>query len=389
MIPILDLKLQYESIKDEINAAIAEVLESTEFILGPAVRDLEQRVATYCECKYGVGVASGTDALRLTLAALGIGPGDEVITTPFTFIATANTISHCGARPVFVDIDPRTYNIDPAEIKGAITERTRAIVPVHLYGQPADMDPIIELAEQHGLFVVEDCAQAIGARYCSRRTTNDEGRTTKDEGRTLVGGRWSAVGSIGHAGCLSFYPTKNLGAYGDGGMVVTNDAALAEKIDILRRQGGKKKYHAEVLGFNSRLDTLQAAILRVKLNYLDAWNEARRRVAQRYNELLAGLPVTTPYESSDVYHVYHQYTIRARRRDALAAYLKEHSIGTMVYYPVPLHLQGLYASLGYKEGDLPESEAASREVLSLPMYPEITEEQQRMVVEAIRRFYGK
>jgi dTDP-4-amino-4,6-dideoxygalactose transaminase len=389
MIPILDLKLQYESIKDEINAAIAEVLESTEFILGPAVRDLEQRVATYCECKYGVGVASGTDALRLTLAALGIGPGDEVITTPFTFIATANTISHCGARPVFVDIDPRTYNIDPAKIKGAITERTRAIVPVHLYGQPADMDPIIELAEQHGLFVVEDCAQAIGARYCSRRTTNDEGRTTKDEGRTLAGGRWSAVGSIGHAGCLSFYPTKNLGAYGDGGMVVTNDAALAEKIDILRRQGGKKKYHAEVLGFNSRLDTLQAAILRVKLNYLDAWNEARRRVAQRYNELLAGLPVTTPYESPDVYHVYHQYTIRARQRDALAAYLKERGISTIVYYPVPLHRQGLYASLGYEEGSLPESEAASREVLSLPMYPEITEEQQRMVVEAIRRFYER
>jgi dTDP-4-amino-4,6-dideoxygalactose transaminase len=335
MIPILDLKAQYESIKDEIDAAIAEVLESTQFILGPAVRDLEQRVAAYCGCKYGVGVASGTDALRLTLTALGIGPGpfgtaqdkDEVITTPFTFIATANTISHCGARPVFVDIDPRTYNIDPAAIEAAITERTKAIVVVHLYGQPADMDPIMELAEAHGLYVVEDAAQAIGAHYKGRR-----------------------VGSIGHAACLSFYPTKNLGAYGDGGMVVTNDAALAEKVDILRRQGGKKKYHAEVLGFNSRLDSLQAAILGVKLKHLDDWNEARRRVAQRYNELLASLPVTTPYESPDAYHVYHQYTIRAPQRDALAAYLKERGIGTMIYYPVPLHLQELYVSQGCGEG---------------------------------------
>ena len=365
MIPILDLKAQYESIKDEINAAIDGVLESTQFILGPAVRDLEQRVAAYCECEYGVGVASGTDALRLTLTALGIGPGDEVITTPFTFIATANTISNCGARPVFVDIDSLTCNIAPAAIEAAITERTKAIVPVHLYGQPADMDPIMELAEINGLYVIEDAAQAIGARYKGRR-----------------------VASIGHAGCLSFYPTKNLGAYGDGGMVVTNDAALAEKVDILRRQGGKKKYHAEVLGFNSRLDSLQAAILGVKLKYLDGWNEARRRVAQRYNELLDDMPVTTPYESPDAYHVYHQYTIRAPQRDALAAYLKECGIGTMIYYPVPLHLQGLYASLGYEVGGLPVSEAASREVLSLPMYPELTGAQQQEVAQAIREFYG-
>jgi len=367
MIPILDLKAQYAAIEQEIDAAIKEVLLSGQFILGPAVRELEEKVAAYCECKYGVGVASGTDALRLTLMALGIGPGDEVITTPFTFIATANTISHCGARPVFVDIDPRTYNIDPAAIEAAITERTKAIVPVHLYGQPADMDPIMELAEAHGLYVIEDAAQAIGARYKGRR-----------------------VGSIGHAGCLSFYPTKNLGAYGDGGMVVTNDAALAEKVDILRRQGCKRrKYHAEVLGFNSRLDSLQAAILKVKLKYLDDWNEARRWVAQRYNELLAGLPVTTPYESPDVYHVYHQYTIRAPQRDALAAHLKEHGIGTMVYYPVPLHQQELYASLGYGENSLPASETASQEVLSLPMYPELTEEQQAAVAQAIQEFYGK
>jgi dTDP-4-amino-4,6-dideoxygalactose transaminase len=380
MIPILDLKVQYQSIKDEISAAIAEVLESGQFILGPAVRELEQKVAAYCGCKYGVGVASGTDALRLTLTALGIGPGAEVITTPFTFIATANTISHCGAKPVFVDIDPRTYNIDPATIEAAITKRTKAIMLVHLYGHPADMDPIITLAEKYGLYVVEDCAQAIGARYRSRRTTNDEGRM-------LVIGHWSLVSSIGHAGCLSFYPTKNLGAYGDGGMVVTNDAELVEKVDILRRQGSKKKYHAEVLGFNSRLDSMQAAILGVKLKYLHGWNEARRQVAQRYNELLAGLPVTTPYESPDAYHVYHQYTIRAPQRDALAAYLKERGIGTMIYYPVPLHLQGLYASLSYSEGSLPASETASREVLSLPMYPELTEAQQVAVAEAIRGFY--
>jgi len=366
MIPVLDLKAQYAAIEQEIDAAIKGVLLSTEFILGPAVRDLEQRVAAYCRCRYGVGVASGTDALRLTLTVLGIGPGDEVITTPFTFIATANTISHCGARPVFVDIDPRTYNIDPAKIEVAITERTRAILPVHLYGQPADMDPIMHLAEKHGLYVIEDAAQAIGACYKGRR-----------------------VGSIGHAGCLSFYPTKNLGAYGDGGMVVTNDATLAEKVDILRRQGSKKKYHAEVLGFNSRLDSLQAAILGVKLKYLDQWNEARRQIAQRYNELLSGLPVTTPYESPDVYHVYHQYTIRAPQRDVLAAYLKEQGIGTMVYYPVPLHLQGLYASLGYGEGSLAVSEAASREVLSLPMYPELTEEQQAGIAEAVRKFYAR
>ncbi len=397
MIPVLDLKAQYAAIEQEIDAAIKEVLLSGQFILGPAVQELEEKVTAYCGCKYGVGVASGTDALRLTLTALGIGPGpfgtaqdkDEVITTPFTFIATANTISHCGARPVFVDIDPRTYNIDPAAIKAAITRRTKAIVPVHLYGQPADMDPIMELAEAYGLNVIEDAAQAIGARYRSRRTTKDERRRTRGRGSSSVVGPWSSVGSIGHAGCLSFYPTKNLGAYGDGGMVVTNDAALAEKIDVLRRQGSKKKYHAEVLGFNSRLDTLQAAILGVKLKYLDDWNEARRRAAQRYNELLAGLPVTTPYESPDVYHVYHQYTIRAQERDALAAYLKEQGIGTMVYYPVPLHLQGLYADLGYGEGSLLASEVASREVLSLPMYPELTEEQQREVVQAIREFYDE
>lgn len=375
MIPILDLKAQYAAIELEIDAAIKEVLLSTQFILGPAVQALEQRLAAYCGCRHGVGVASGTDALRLTLSALQIGPGDEVITTPFTFIATANTISHCGAKPVFVDINPETYNIDPEAIKAAVTEHTKAIVPVHLYGQPADMDPIMELAQAHGLYVIEDAAQAIGARYLSQTG----GETS----------RWRHAGSIGHAGCLSFYPTKNLGACGDGGMVVTNDAVLAEKVDILRRQGSKKKYHAEVLGFNSRLDSLHAAILGVKLKYLDEWNEARRQVAKRYNESLSDLPVTTPYEAPLVHHVYHQYTIRASQRDALAAHLKGRGIGTMVYYPVALHRQKLFASLRYGEGSLPKSEKASREVLSLPMCPELTEAQQQQVVRAIRDFYRR
>ena len=365
-VPFVDFPAQYKKIKPEIDGAISKCLEGGDFVLRDELKEFENNFAKLIGTKHAIGVGCGTDALLLSLEAMGIGNGDEVITVAAGFPTTVNPIVQNGLVPVFVDIDPRTYNIDPAAIEAAITERTKAIVPVHLYGQPADMDPIMELAEAHGLYVVEDAAQAIGARYKGRR-----------------------VGSIGHAGCFSFYPTKNLGAYGDGGMVVTNDAALAEKVDILRRQGSKKKYHAEVLGFNSRLDTLQAAILGVKLKHLDDWNEARRRVAQRYSELLDGLPVTTPYESPDVYHVYHQYTIRAEQRDALAAYLKERGIGTMIYYPVPLHLQRLYADLGYSEGSLPASEAASREVLSLPMYPELTEAQQQEVVQSIREFYGR
>ncbi len=365
MIPVLDLRAEYQSIKGEIDAAMAEVVASGGFVLGPVVSALEKEIASYCECGHGVGVASGTDALRLSLAALEIGPGDEVITTPFTFIATANTISRSGARPVFCDIDMQTFNIDPVCVAAAITERTRAILPVHLYGHPADMDPIMGLAERHGLYVIEDAAQAIGARYRGRR-----------------------VGSIGHLGCFSFYPTKNLGAYGDGGMVVTNDAALAEKVDVLRRHGSRRKYHAEVLGYNSRLDALQAAILRVKLRYLEDWNTKRQELAQRYDELLASLPVTTPPVPPDVEHVYHQYTIRVTERDALAEHLRAHGVGTMIYYPVPLHLQGLYADLGYVEGSLPVSEQASREVLSLPMYPVLSEAQQMEVVEAIEAFWS-
>lgn len=364
MIPIVDLKAQYRSIKDEINEAVQGVLESGHFVLGPNVEALEKEVAEYCQCRYGVGVASGTDALRLSLHALGIGPGDEVLTTPFTFIATANTISHTGATPVFVDIDPRTYNVAPAKIEEAITERTKAILPVHLYGQPADMGPIMEIAKRYNLRVIEDCAQAIGAEYKGRR-----------------------VGAFGDVGCLSFYPTKNLGAYGDGGMVVTNDPEIAERVDVLRRQGSRVKYHAELLGFNSRLDELQTAILRVKLKHLDEWTGARQERAHRYNELLSDSAITTPHEGGDVRHVYYLYTIRAPRRDELQDHLKRRGISSTAYYPLSLHRQKLYRNLGYGEVSLPQSERAEGEVLSLPMYPELTEEQQIAVAEDIRRFY--
>jgi dTDP-4-amino-4,6-dideoxygalactose transaminase len=363
-ISILDLKAQYQSIKDEIDAAVLGVMDSGYFVLGPNVKALEQEVASYVNCQYGVGVASGSDALRLSFAALDIGPGDEVITTPFTFVATANTISHAGAWPVFVDIDPVTFNIDPAKIEAAITERTRAIVPVHLYGQPAEMDEILEIASRHNLYVVEDCAQAIGAEDGGRR-----------------------VGSFGDVACFSFYPTKNLGAYGDGGMVTTNNPDIAERIDVLRRQGGKARYYHEVLGFNSRLDEMQAALLRVKLRHLDDWQAGRRRVAARYDELLGDVEgVRVPHVRSEVTHVYHQYTIRVQRRDDLQAHLQEQGSGSMIYYPLPLHRQGLYADLGYAEGSLPVSEEAGHEVISLPMYPELTEEQVRRVVDTIREF---
>lgn len=363
-IPILDLKGQYLAHREEIDRAILAAIESGHLILGPNVKALEEEIAAYVGCRYGIGVASGTDALRLALAALQIGPGDEVITTPFTFVATANTISHAGATPVFVDIDPRTFNLVPELVEKAVTPRTKAIVPVHLFGQTAAMGPLLEIARRYGLWIIEDAAQAIGAEEAGQR-----------------------AGSFGNLGCFSFYPTKNLGAYGDGGMVTTNDPELAERVDLLRRHGSKKKYYNEVLGFNSRLDEIQAALLRVKLRYLDDWTEKRRRIAHRYNQLLAGVPVETPLERPKVRHVYHQYTIRAPHRDRLQAYLQEQGIGTMVYYPVPLHRLPLYAGLNYPEGSLPASEQAAREVLSLPIYPELTDEQLEMVVGAIGRFF--
>jgi dTDP-4-amino-4,6-dideoxygalactose transaminase len=363
-IPVLDLQAQYQSIRAEMDAAVLGILESGHFVLGPNVKALEQEVAQVCGCEYGVGVASGTDALRLAMDILEIGPGDEVITTPFTFIATANTISRAGATPVFVDIEPRTFNLDPALVERAITERTRALLPVHLFGQLADMDALMELAARYNLPVIEDSAQAIGATWNGKPAC-----------------------SFGLLGCLSFYPTKNLGAYGDGGMAVTCNPEVAAKLDVLRRHGGRVKYHAERLGYNSRLDELQAAILRVKLRHLADWTAGRQRVAARYDELLADVPVATPYLAPQATHVYHQYTIRAPRRDELRAFLKEQGIGTMVYYPLPLHLQEMYAELGPGEGSFPEAERAAREVLALPIYPELTGEQIEQVAGAIRDFY--
>ncbi len=365
-IPILDLKAQYLAYRQEIDGAILAAIESGHLILGPNVKALEEEIAAYVGCRYGIGVASGTDALQLALAALQIGPGDEVITTPFTFVATASTISRAGATPVFVDIDPCTFNLVPELVEKAVTPRTKAIVPVHLFGQTAEMGPLLEIARRHGLRLIEDAAQAIGAEEGGQR-----------------------AGSFGDIGCFSFYPTKNLGAYGDGGMVTTHDPELAERVDMLRRHGSKKKYYNELLGFNSRLDEIQAALLRVKLRYLDDWTEKRQQIAHRYNELLAEVPVETPYERPQARHVYHQYTIRAPHRDELQAYLQKQGIGTMVYYPVPLHRLPLYADLGYPEGSLPASERAAREVLSLPIYPELSDEQIQRVVGAIRRFYSQ
>lgn len=366
-IPLLDLKAQFSSLEKEIEEALLRVLRSGQYILGPEVEALEQKVAELCGCQYGIGVASGTDALILALKAAGIGEGDEVITSPFTFIASASSIVHCGARPVFVDIDPRTYNLNPDLIEKAITRKTRAIIPVHLYGQPAEMDKILELARSYNLFVIEDVAQAIGARY---------------KGKT--------VGQFGQAGCLSFFPSKNLGAFGDGGLVVTNDPEIAEKVRMLRAHGSKPKYYHHMIGYNSRLDAIQAAILQVKLSYLNTWTEARQRLASRYNELLSEIKdVITPYIAPECSHVFHQYTIRipGEKRDELRNYLKQRGIETQVYYPLPLHLQPCFSHLGYKEGDFPESERASREVLSLPMYPELGEDDQNYIVGAIKEFF--
>jgi dTDP-4-amino-4,6-dideoxygalactose transaminase len=360
-IPPLDLKAQWLSIKDEISAAINAVVESQHFILGPQVQALEEEVAKYCGTKFAVGVASGTDALLLALHAAGVGPGDEVLLPTFSFIATADSVSLLGAIPVFVDIDPSTFAIDAAQLEAKITPRTRAIVPVHLYGHPADMDPINFVAQRRNLKVIEDNAQAIGAEYKDRKT-----------------------GGLGDLGCISFFPSKNLGAYGDGGMIVTNSETYSTHLRILRNHGSPKKYYATEQGWNSRLDEMQAAILRVKLRHLDNWGLARRKNANSYTKLLKGAPgVVTPVEAPWAEHVYHQYTIRVPNRDRVQSALTEQGIGTTVYYPTPMHLQPLFASLGYHEGDLPQAEQAAKEVLSLPIYPELASEQIHRVVAAI------
>jgi len=374
---IVDLEAQNEPLHEELLAALDRVIRSQSFILGSEVERLERDIASLSEAAFAIGVSSGTDALLVSMMALGVGPGDDVVTTPYSFFSTAGSISRLGARPIFVDIDPRTYNIDPSKIEPAITPLTKAIVPVHLYGQCADMDPILEIARIRGVPIIEDAAQAIGAEY-------------KDHRR---------AGSMGDLGCLSFYPTKNLGALGDAGMVLTNEVELAEKIRILRVHGASRRYHHRELGGNFRLDSLQAAVLNVKLGYLDAWTRKRRENAERYNALLeaSGLgdrpgikaPLAS-YEKEDVvdHHVYNQYVIRAPRRDALREYLASRGIGTQVYYPVALHLQECFRDLGHEVGDFPCAEGAASETLALPVYPELTAKQQQTVVEAIGDFYA-
>lgn len=370
-VPLLDLKAQYAAIRAEVLAAVTAVLESQQCILGPAVQECEQLSAAYSATRHGVGVSSGSDALLACLMAEGIGPGDEVITTPYTFFATAGCIARVGATPVFVDICPKTYNIDAAQIEPRITGKTKGIIPVHLYGQCAEMDPILDLARKHGLVVIEDAAQAIGA---------------EDKGRR--------AGSMGHYGCFSFFPSKNLGAAGDGGMVVTGDEQRAERLRVLRVHGSKPKYYHAVIGGNFRLDTLQAAIVNVKFRHLERWTAARQANAQHFRTLLgeAGLVerglVELPWAAPGCRHIYNQFVIRAQRRDELRAYLKEQGIGTEIYYPVPLHLQKCFAGLGHRAGAFPASEAAARETLALPIYPELSATQRQQVVAGIQGFYS-
>ena len=369
-VPLLDLKAQYRAIKSEVDAAIAEVMESQHFILGPKVEQCEAAVARYSQCAHGVGVSSGSDALLLCLMAEDIGPGDEVITTPYTFFATVGAISRVGATPVFVDIDPATYNLNVGQLESRITPRTRAIIPVHLYGQMADLDPIMRLAGEHNLVVIEDAAQAIGAEYKGRR-----------------------AGSIGHYGCLSFFPSKNLGAAGDAGLVLTNDSKRADTLTLLRGHGARPKYYHRLVGGNFRLDAIQAAVVSAKLPHLDGWTTARQRNAARYDKLftaagVAGFtnaPVVLPTVNPGR-HIFNQYVIRVADRDGLQAHLKARGIGTEVYYPVPMHLQECFASLNLKPGDYPESEGAAQHTLALPIQPELTEEQAQYVVACVNEF---
>lgn len=371
-VPLLDLKAQYATIRDEVRAAVDGVLESQMCILGKTVADCEASLAEYCSCPHAIAVSSGSDALLISLMAEEIGPGDEVITTPYTFFATVGAIARLGATPVFVDIDPTTYNIDPAGVAARITPKTKAIIPVHLYGQCADMDPIMADADAHNIPVIEDAAQAIGSEYKGRR-----------------------AGSIGRYGCFSFFPSKNLGAAGDGGLVTTRNDAVAEKLRILRMHGSKPKYYHSIVGGNFRCDALQAAIVAVKLRHLDKWTAGRQSNAARYRKLFksAGLTgeglVQLPLEVAGGRHIYNQFVIRVPRRDELREYLKEQKVGNEVYYPIPLHLQECFEYLGCKQGDFPESEKAALETIALPIYPELSDAQAGRVVECVAKFFGK
>lgn len=367
MIPILDLKRQYKQIGDKIEKEVLEVLRSGQYILGKHNQALSEEMAAYIGTKYAVTLNSGTDALHLALRALDIGEGDEVITVAFTFVATTEAIGIVGAKPIFVDIDKDTFNIDAKAIESKITPRTKAIIPVHLYGQPADMDVIMDIAKRYNLHVIEDCCQAIGAKYKGKK-----------------------VGTFGDIGCYSFFPTKNLGGMGDGGLAVTNSEYLKNRMIALRNHGGAIRYHHDEIGVNSRLDEIQAAILRIKLNYIDEWNEKRRANAYRYNKLFAQYPeIQTPKELDDTYCVYHQYTIKVPNRDEVHKILQEEGIGAMIYYPIPLHLQKVHEHLGVGEGSLPNTEADTKVVISLPMFPELTEEEQKTVVAKVAEAINK
>lgn len=384
MIPVCDVKKQNESLQPQLDEAILGVVRDGQYVLGPNVKAFEKEFAAALKADYAVGVANGTDALILALRALDIGPGDEVITTPFTFIATAEAVSLVGGTPVFVDIDPKTFNLDPTLIEANITPRTKAVIPVHLFGQPCEMEPIMEVARRHNLKVIEDCAQATGATY-----------------------RGKHIGTFGDIGCFSFFPSKNLGTMGDGGMVTTNDPALYERVEVLRRHGGRVRYYHDEIGVNSRLDELHAAILRVKLPHLEEWNTARRRNAYRYNEMLASVPgVQCPAELTNrsksapvdfseasvsgdngrMRAVYHQYTLLLEDRDAAIEHLKNDGVNAMIYYPVPLHRQKVYQALGYEPNSFPHTEAVAARCMSLPMFPELTFEQQKHIVGSLARF---
>ncbi len=367
-VPLLDLKAQFAPIRADVLAAIARVCDAQQFILGPEVEALEREIASFLDVPHAIGVSSGTDALLAALMALDVGPGDDVVTTAFSFFATAGSVARLGARPIFVDIDPLTFNIDAARLESAITPKTKAIVPVHLFGQSADMDAIINIAASKGVPVVEDAAQAIGTRYRNR-----------------------PVGGLGTLGCFSFFPTKNLGTFGDGGLVTTRDPALDRKVRAIRQHGGETKYLHDSVGGNFRLDALHAAVLRVKLPHLDDWTRARRRNAERYDAMFAQAGLTgvvrLPATAAGSTHIYNQYVIRTPQRERLRAHLRERDIGTEVYYPLPLHRQPCFRGLGYAEGAFPEAEAAAREVLALPIYGELTEVQQAWVVESIREFF--
>jgi len=364
-VPLLDLGAQYAAIRQELDAAVQRVLESTRFIGGPEVAGLEEEVARYSRCAHAVGCASGTDALLLSLRALGVGPGDEVVTTAYSFFASAGAVVNVGATPVFVDIDPSTYNLDPHRLEAAITPGTRAVIAVHLYGQCCDLTAVKAVCDKKKVWLIEDAAQAIGSEWEGRR-----------------------AGSVGDLGCFSFFPSKNLGAAGDGGMVVAQDAALADRVKLLREHGARPKYYHSLVGTNSRLDALQAAILRVKLRYLDQWSERRARNATLYDRLLEGTRIGRPYRDARARHIFNQYVVRVPDRDAVRQQMNERGIGTEVYYPVPLHLQECFAMLGHRQGDMPHSEAAAHETLALPIYPELTEEQIRYVATTLRDVVG-